>query len=151
MIVKCLKSVLEGTISSGFEKNFSLGDSILIGPPMRIFFTIKCNLHKGQILNPKKSNNRYDYWQGSSICPMVDTLSICSGWYGNDYCSTIKLYCLGNLDSNLWSWNSVSWKSVSDCYRMWYRNYIYWAVSSFCESWRRKPVKLLWTIKIGRY
>ena len=72
---------------------------------------------------------------------MVDTLSICSCWNGDDHCSAIQFNRFGHLNANLWTWYRFSRKSVSNCHRLWYRNDIYWAVSGFCQPWNRKMGK----------
>ena len=69
---------------------------------------------------------------------MVDTLSLCSCWNGNDNRCSVKFNHFGNFDSDLWPWNCFSRKSISNRCRMWYRNHIYRTFSRFCQSRNRK-------------
>ena len=96
------------------------------------------NSEKFSISNFKKSNYSKYHWQRSSICSMVDTLSICSCWNGDDHCSAIEFNHFGYLDTNLWPWNCFAWKSISNRCRLRYRDYIYRTFSRFCQPWNRK-------------
>ena len=69
---------------------------------------------------------------------MVDTLSLCYCWNGNDNRCSVKFNHFGNFDSDLWPWNCFSRKSISNRCRMWYRNHIYRTISRFCQSRNRK-------------